>query len=102
MRTTLLFFTFTLWAVCLFYVVGSINDEEEEPHPDPNDEDYSNMIYIGRMDDEGKRVGFEYDNGSYIVACVVDDSIMQIIYSHIIIYLTYIVHRYQIHIRHWL
>ena len=82
MRTTLLFFTLILWAVCLFYVVGSINDdEEEEPHPDPNEEDYSNMIYIGRMDDEGKRVGFEYDNGSYIVACVVDDSIMQIRYS---------------------
>ena len=68
MRTTLLFFTLILWAVCLFYVVGSINDEEEEPHPDPNEEDYSNMIYIGRMDDEGKRVGFEYDNGMYIVS----------------------------------
>ena len=70
MRTTLLFFTLILWAVCLFYVVGSINDEEEEPHPDPNEEDYSNMIYIGRMDDEGKRVGFEHDNGMYIVSCL--------------------------------
>ena len=37
----------------------------EEIHPDPNEEDYSNMIYIGRVDDDGKRVGFEHDNGMY-------------------------------------
>ena len=37
----------------------------DESHPDPNEEDYSNMIYIGRVDDDGKRVGFEHDNGMY-------------------------------------
>ena len=37
----------------------------EESHPDPNEEDCSNMIYIGRVDDDGKRVGFEHDNGMY-------------------------------------
>jgi len=37
----------------------------DEAHPDPNEEEYSNMIYIGRVDDDGKRVGFEHDNGMY-------------------------------------
>ena len=36
---------------------------EDEPHPDPNEEDYSGMIYIGRFDDDGRRVGFDVDNG---------------------------------------
>ena len=35
----------------------------QEPHPDPNEEDYVGMAYIGRMDDEGRRVGFDFDNG---------------------------------------
>jgi len=34
-----------------------------EPHPDPNEENYSGMIYIGRLDDDGKRVSFDADNG---------------------------------------
>jgi hypothetical protein len=34
-----------------------------DPHPDPNDENYDGMIYIGRHDEEGHRVGFEVDNG---------------------------------------
>ena len=42
------------------HVVG---DHHEDPHPDPNEEDYSGMIYIGRKDDDGKRVGFHVDNG---------------------------------------
>ena len=37
----------------------------DEGHPDPNEEEYSNMIYIGRVDDDGNRVGFEHDNGMY-------------------------------------
>jgi hypothetical protein len=47
----------------------------EEPHPDPNEEDYPGMAYIGRMDDEGRRVGFDEDNGEpelsakYISCC---------------------------------
>ena len=34
-----------------------------EPHPDPNDEHYEGMIYVGKHDREGRRVGFESDNG---------------------------------------
>eukprot|EP00934_Nitzschia_sp_Nitz4_P005003 Nitzschia sp. Nitz4//scaffold167_size49223//25088//26515//NITZ4_007036-RA/size49223-processed-gene-0.23-mRNA-1//1//CDS//3329538278//4993//frame0 len=34
-----------------------------EPHPDPNDEDYDNMVYVGKHDAEGKRIGFDEDNG---------------------------------------
>lgn len=33
-----------------------------EPHPDPNDEHYDNMVYVGRHDEEGKRMGFDVDN----------------------------------------
>lgn len=43
--------------------VLAVGDEEEQ-HPDPNDENYPGMIYIGRMDDDGKRVGFNADNGT--------------------------------------
>ena len=59
-------FCILLWTFCLFDAAVSFDDEElinDEPHPDPNEEDYPNMIYIGRIDDDGKRVGFEYDNG---------------------------------------
>lgn len=44
-------------------------DDEElganvEDHPDPNDEHYDGMIYVGLHDHEtGKRVGFDVDNG---------------------------------------
>ena len=54
---------------CILLWIGAVvsfDDEDlinNEPHPDPNEEDYPNMIYIGRIDDDGKRVGFEYDNG---------------------------------------
>jgi uncharacterized membrane protein len=40
-----------------------VDVDEQEPHPDPNDENYVGMIYIGRMDDDGKRVGWHTDNG---------------------------------------
>ena len=48
--------------VCSTAVYNEIVDDEE-PHPDPNDENYSGMIYIGRMDEDGKRVGWHTDNG---------------------------------------
>ena len=35
-----------------------------DPHPDPNDENYDDMIYIGRHDEQGHRVGFDVDNGT--------------------------------------
>jgi len=58
-----------LWTIyCQFYAssteVDVVVDEEEEPHPDPNEENYPGMIYIGRMDDDGRRVGFDADNGT--------------------------------------
>lgn len=59
-----------LWTSCLITSIQVIAGEEDatieidaEPHPDPNEEDYSGMIYIGRVDGEGRRVGFHTDNG---------------------------------------
>jgi len=67
-------FYLLLWTTyCLFYASATTSDnngmlevdaEEEEPHPDPNEENYPGMIYIGRMDDDGRRVGFDADNGT--------------------------------------
>jgi hypothetical protein len=34
-----------------------------EPHPDPNEEHYEGMIYVGRRDHLGRRLGFDVDNG---------------------------------------
>jgi formylglycine-generating enzyme len=48
--------------------------EDEEPHPDPNEEHYDNMIYIGRFDGH-KRVGFHEDNGiKYIFGTSFDET----------------------------
>ena len=56
-----------LWTSCLFYASAANNEvieiDDEEPHPDPNEENYFGMIYIGRLDDDGKRVGWHTDNG---------------------------------------
>lgn len=53
------------WTACLLSVTANEGyaEGEEEIHPDPNEEDYSGMIYVGRMNDEGRRAGFEVDNG---------------------------------------
>jgi len=47
-----------------------------EPHPDPNDEDYEHMIYIGRLDPEtGSRLGHHVDNGiKYIFGTSFDEN----------------------------
>mmetsp|Transcript_19802 Transcript_19802/g.27838 ORF Transcript_19802/g.27838 Transcript_19802/m.27838 type:complete len:494 (+) Transcript_19802:1039-2520(+) len=46
-----------------------------DPHPDPNEENYEGMVYVGRLDDNGKRVGFERDNGiRYIFGTGFDES----------------------------
>jgi len=51
--------------------VGSALD----PHPDPNDEHYDGMIYVGRKDADGRRIGFEVDNGiKYIFGTGFDES----------------------------
>jgi hypothetical protein len=40
-----------------------------EPHPDPNEEHYDNMIYVGRMHHDGEtRLGFDVDNGTSVSA----------------------------------
>mmetsp|Transcript_27541 Transcript_27541/g.42400 ORF Transcript_27541/g.42400 Transcript_27541/m.42400 type:complete len:475 (-) Transcript_27541:217-1641(-) len=47
-----------------------------EAHPDPNDEHYDGMIYVGRHDPiTGRRIGFEHDNGvRYIFGTSFDES----------------------------
>jgi len=55
-----------LWTASLFCAIAAkdeVVEIDEEPHPDPNEENYTGMIYIGRLDDDGKRVGFDVDNG---------------------------------------
>lgn len=55
-------------------------DDEElganlEAHPDPNDEHYDGMIYVGKHDHEGRRLGFDDDNGiRYIFGTGFDES----------------------------
>lgn len=47
------------------------NDEDDdefganlEDHPDPNDEHYDGMMYVGRHDENGRRIGLDqHDNG---------------------------------------
>lgn len=48
-----------------------------EPHPDPNDEHYDGMIYVGRHDpDSGKRIGFDQDDNGirYIFGTSFDET----------------------------
>ncbi|KAL7536290.1 hypothetical protein ACHAXR_007055, partial [Thalassiosira sp. AJA248-18] len=77
-RTCKLAFCTLLWTFCLISSIAAPEDAilaEEEPHPDPNEEDYTGMIYIGRLDDDGNRVGFETDNGvKYIFGTGFDET----------------------------
>jgi len=69
---------------CLFRLVpvAVANDYEEEwganlgIHPDPNDENYDGMIYVGKYHEvTGKRVGFDQDNGiRYIFGTSFDET----------------------------
>jgi hypothetical protein len=66
-------------------VEGGVLQEDElganlEDHPDPNDEHYSGMIYVGKHDEEtGRRIGFDRDNGiRYIFGTSFDESHKQI------------------------
>ena len=47
-----------------------------EDHPDPNDEHYPGMIYVGKHDEEtGRRIGFDQDNGiRYIFGTSFDET----------------------------
>ena len=98
-------FCILLWTFCLFDAAVSYDDEElinDEPHPDPNEEDYPNMIYIGRIDDDGKRLGSEYDNGmclylrlyKYLLQIIFTLKSFQHAYLHII--------RHKIYLRYWI
>jgi formylglycine-generating enzyme len=48
---------------------AKIDDDDDEwganleDHPDPNDEHYDGMIYVGKHDENGRRLGFDVDNG---------------------------------------
>ncbi len=59
-----------LWIACIVYATAigdeviEVDGKEHQHHPDPNEENYSGMVYVGRIDDEGKRVGFDADNGT--------------------------------------
>jgi hypothetical protein len=73
MRPRTHLFLLLLWAGCLLCAIAANDDKievDDEPHPDPNEENYPGMIYIGRMNDEGKRVGFEADNGRMNVSII--------------------------------
>ena len=64
-------FCASVWSLCVLAAVVLSNEvnEEEGPHPDPNDEHHPGMIYIGRLegekDEDRRRVGFEHDNGEW-------------------------------------
>lgn len=72
-NTPFLIFHFLISLSCIIAL-------EEEPHPDPNDEHYDGMIYVGRHDEiSGRRIGFDHDehqpNGiSYIFGTSFDES----------------------------
>jgi formylglycine-generating enzyme required for sulfatase activity len=64
---------------------NSNNNNEEwganlEDHPDPNDEHYDGMIYVGKHDERtGRRLGFDTDNGiRYIFGTSFDETHKQI------------------------
>ncbi|KAL3786792.1 hypothetical protein ACHAW5_007625 [Stephanodiscus triporus] len=65
----------TAYLFCAFAAKDEAAEVDEESHPDPNVENYSGMIYIGRLDDDGKRVGFDADNGiKYIFGTGFDET----------------------------
>ena len=46
-----------------------------EDHPDPNDEHYDGMVYVGRHDHDGRRMSRAHDNGvKYIFGTSFDDN----------------------------
>ena len=55
------------WMTIVALTWAEEEGEDDEPHPDPNDEDYEGMIYIGPLDPHtSRRVGFDVDNREYI------------------------------------
>ena len=57
-----------VWWMTIVAFAWAEEEEEEgdEAHPDPNDEDYEGMIYIGPLDpNTGRRLGFDVDNREY-------------------------------------
>ena len=66
-----LVFYVLLWICLISAIVANeaTAEDDQEPLPDPNDENYAGMIYIGRMHEDGKRIGFDVDNGRIYRAC---------------------------------
>ncbi|VEU34931.1 unnamed protein product [Pseudo-nitzschia multistriata] len=76
------------WTICCSLLLllpavleaNKIDDDEQwganlEDHPDPNDEHYEGMIYVGKHDANGKRIGFDQDNGiRYIFGTSFDET----------------------------
>jgi hypothetical protein len=99
LRARKLVFYVLLW-ICLISAIVANEatvEGDQEPLPDPNDENYAGMIYIGRMHEDGKRMGFDVDNGmlymQYVVVCYLHNSNCSI---------AGITNRDKIHLRHWI
>ena len=87
-RVVPIFVIATLSASYLIVVAATKNNGEKaelvdeewdtnlEDHPDPNDENYDGMIYVGKHDEStGRRVSFDQDNGiRYIFGTSFDDN----------------------------
>jgi formylglycine-generating enzyme required for sulfatase activity len=57
MSLTEILFRWTFLSLLFLSVAGAVEDENEIPHPDPNDEDHEGMIYVGRLCSEtGRRL----------------------------------------------
>ena len=65
----------SLCSTCCFAQQPLDKDYDKDDHPDPNEEEYEGMIYIGRYHSDGRRVGFEQDNGvKFIFGTSFDES----------------------------
>eukprot|EP00970_Alexandrium_tamarense_P013430 scaffold3400_cov198-Alexandrium_tamarense.AAC.15 len=92
-KPTPVLFLFVILSIALLLSVTTAQQHEDgeaaasssanlEPHPDPNEEDYPGMVYVGRLDGEGKRMGFDVDNGiKYIFGTSFDTTHKQILES---------------------
>jgi formylglycine-generating enzyme required for sulfatase activity len=81
---------FLLWACLLIRTTANSTTQNDEAsagwsiiaaaannneHPNPNEENYPGMIYVGRSDDDGTRTGFHVDNGiKYIYGTGFDET----------------------------
>lgn len=67
------------WSSFIVFGAEEVRDwstEEIEDHPDPNEENYVGMVYVGKHDaSTGRRIGFDEDNGvSFIFGTAFDET----------------------------